>query len=516
MEFNQVKRKGLQLYKNLAERGDYTDYVGQKRKERGFKETLVKTKEKVQYLSGRLPQEQQMQMENLITAEIQTSEQIKNKPVAERGYSSTYLREMSINVKKNIDIFESEWKFLLLKEFKVDLILFVFYRTQKWISDSHSQFIKNNDAHTYLESKKDEYYSVFKSFCEGSSSALVLTELICNKLKVSMTEAVINQTAIDVAGELKCNVPAFKENRLNLEKHLLKSLAQKREFQRYITYINNPRSYTETFIREEVQTQLLQTQYKEKCQSFFEVNISNLQKHIVQALHDATEKNRNISQWLQEFVRSIKDKLTFGTISSENFSDVTNLDFLKEEIEKGLNSICTDLKTLSVDELNKSRQKPDQILIDQLCDCCWETCPFCAAVCTNTVKDHKSEEEGGIDHSVPFHRSPSVNGVHYRGTVEMSLSFCTTEVAGDRSFYPDDSDRLVPYKTYRSAGSPHDTWSITPDLFKLSYWQWVVCTFKEELEKHYNLKYEGRGEIPDDWKNISYEEAIKSLEEMYK
>ncbi|KAJ0065776.1 hypothetical protein NL108_018282 [Boleophthalmus pectinirostris] len=309
-------RKVKQLYKNLAERGDSTEYVGQKRKERqGFKETLVKTKEKVQYLSGRLPQEQQMQMENLIiSVEKQASEQIKNKPVAERGYSSTYLREMSINVKKNIDIFESEWKFLLLKEFKVDLILFVFYRTQKWISDSHSQFMKNNDAHTYLESKKDEYYSVFKSFCEGSSSALVLNEFICNKLKVSMTEAVINQTAIDVAGELKCNVPAFKENRLNLEKHLLKSLAEKREFHRYIHYIKDPRSYTETFIREEVQTQLLQTQYKEKCQSFFEVNISNLQKHIVQALHEVSKKNRNISQWLQEFVRSIKDKLTFGTI----------------------------------------------------------------------------------------------------------------------------------------------------------------------------------------------------------
>uniref|UniRef100_A0A8C6SH20 Uncharacterized protein n=1 Tax=Neogobius melanostomus TaxID=47308 RepID=A0A8C6SH20_9GOBI len=302
---------------------------------------------------------------------------------------------------------------------------------------------------------------------------------------VFKSSSVCNQTAIDIAGEMKCNVPAFKENRLNLEKHVLKSLAKKREFNKYIKYIRDPKSYTETFITEE-------------------------------ASEATRENNGDINMWLQKFTGSIKGELTFGTIDPQNFTDVSNFDFLKEEIERGLNSISADL---SVDKLKWVRQRPDQILIDQLCDCCWETCPFCAAVCTNTIKDHKSAEDDGIDHSTPFHRSPSVKGWHYTHTVEMSLSFCTTKVAGDGSFHPDRSTRpkwSVPHKKYRTAGPPYDTWSITADLYQMAYWQWVVCTFQKEIEEHYDLKYDGRGAIPEDWRKVSLDQALENLEEMYK
>uniref|UniRef100_A0A3B3ZM61 VLIG-type G domain-containing protein n=1 Tax=Periophthalmus magnuspinnatus TaxID=409849 RepID=A0A3B3ZM61_9GOBI len=463
-------------YRNLAKCGDYTEYV---QKDKSImKKIFVGVQKMGEFFTGRVSYKHQDLIKNdIINVEKEASELIKSKPLETMGYSSTYLSEMSRNVKTSTEAFESQHEFSLKKEFKVDLILFVFDRIENWISKSHSQFIKNNDVHTYLNSKKSEYYRVFKSFCKGSSSAVVLAELICNKLKVSMREAVINQTAIDISGELKCNVPAFKENRLNLEKHLLKSLAQKRDFHRYIHYIKNPRSYTETFIREEVETHLKE-QYKDKCQRLLKKNISSLQTHILQALHEVSEKiksqNKDIVYWLQEFTTIIKRKLTFETISSENFTDVNDFEFLNDEIEKGISSISVDLNILSVDELKESRQRPDQILIDQLCDCCWEKCPFCGAVCTNTVKDHKTAKEGGIDHSVPFHRSSSLKGRHYKDTVEMGLEFCTTKVAGDGHFYPDASDRTVPYKTYRSAGPPYDTWSITPDLFKLSYWQWVV------------------------------------------
>uniref|UniRef100_A0A8C6WHC4 Interferon-induced very large GTPase 1 n=1 Tax=Neogobius melanostomus TaxID=47308 RepID=A0A8C6WHC4_9GOBI len=326
------------------------------------------------------------------------------------------------------------------------------------------------------------------------------------------------RTAIDIAKDMKCNVPAFKENRLNLEKHILKSLAEKKDFKRYIKYINDPQTYTETFITEEVEN-LTHKEYKDKCNSFFRQKLSNIQQQILHAVHEASETtkkhNGNINMWLKEFTGSIKGELTFATIDPQNFTDVNNFDFLKEEIEKGLNSISADL---SVNKLKWFRLRPDQILIDQLCDCCWETCPFCRAVCTNTMKDHKSAKDGGIDHSTPFHRSPSVKGWHYTDTVEMSLSFCTTKVAGDGTFYPDSSTRpdwLVPHKQYRTAGNPYDTWSITPDLYQMCYWQWVVCTFQKEFEENHGLKYEGRGKIPEDWRKVDLDQALKNLEKMY-
>ncbi|CAL9691108.1 unnamed protein product [Knipowitschia caucasica] len=514
-----TSRKALQEYKTLAERGDFTDCVTLKRKESlSSPEDSAKTQA---FLSGHLPAEDQKVIDNLITkVDQETSELLKMEPVVERGYSPNYLRKMGQYMLTSIDTFESEQKFNLRKHFKVDLMLYVMDKKEKSILDSHSKYMNNNDACTFLDGKKEEYYSLFKGFYRESSSAVVLATLICEKIKASMRDSVINQTSIDIAGELKHNVPAFKQSRLILEKHLLKSLATKKDFKEYIHYIEEPRSYTEFFIREEVDKSLQETMYKQKFRLHFMKNILNIKHHLDPALYDATEKtkaqNGDISMWLQDFTQSIKVKLTFGSISSQNFIDVNNFDFLKEEVGKGLKAIVDDLKRVHVSALKTSRRTPDQILIDQLCDCCWEMCPFCGAVCTNSVKNHKLAKDGGMDHSVPFHRSPSVKGFHYKDTIEMSLPFCSTQVAGNATFHPDGSNRQVPYKRYREAGPPADTWSITPHHFQLSYWQWMVCTFKEDLEKNYNMKYYNHGEIPNEWKRVTLKKAIANLEEMYK
>ncbi|XP_038129699.1 protein KRI1 homolog [Cyprinodon tularosa] len=40
-------------------------------------------------------------------------------------------------------------------------------------------------------------------------------------------------------------------------------------------------------------------------------------------------------------------------------------------MEKGLKIMTEEMKDLSLDKVNECRQKPEQILIDQLCNCCW-------------------------------------------------------------------------------------------------------------------------------------------------
>ncbi|XP_053194827.1 interferon-induced very large GTPase 1-like [Scomber japonicus] len=488
-------------YKNISRSQNYYEYVMLKKNQVNRVTGIVSstTQTWLNYFRPSLPHEEQDLIRSFIDdVEQQSVDTIKSKPAATRGYSPTYLQEVAKNVKEKVTDFESKRKYTLKKEFTVDLLLYVFDKAGSWISDSHNKFKISHDALTYLESKTNENYNIFKSFCKGNSSAVVLGELICEKLKVSTVKAVCNKTAIDLAGEIRCSFPAFSGNRSNLEKHVLKSLAEKEDFDSYIKYIQHPRSQTESFIKEEVEKYI-----------YTDVN-----KHVSQALFDATEKVKtqrgNTDMWLKEFSSLLKDVLTFDTISSENFSDINKFDFLKEEIEKGLTSTIKELGSLSLDKMKEFRQKPDQILIDQLCNCCWVKCPFCAAVCTNTLEDHSPE-----DHSVPFHRPTAVSGRQYRNTDEMSIDFCTTTVASDGSFYPHhDSDKLVPFKQYRTGGPEYADWRITPDESKLPYWKWFVCRFQKQLEDHYKLEFKGRGEIPEEWKRYSKEEAIKSLDEM--
>lgn len=335
---------------------------------------------------------------------------------------------------------------------------------------------------------RTQYYTVFRSFCEENSSAVVLGELVCEKLKASSIEAVYKKTAIDLAGRMRCNFPAFSGNRLNLEKHVLKSLAEKENFDDFILYIKNPRKQTEAFIKAEVEKNIFRD-HKDEAVEILKKNVNDIKTTASQALFTAVQKVQNqrgnTDMWLKEFSNVLKDELTFDNICSENFSDLKDFHFLKEEIEKGFTSI-TEMSSLSLYKMKESRLKPEEILIDQLCNCCWVKCPFCAAVCTNTMKDHSPD-----DHSTPFHRPGGIIGSHYVQTKVLSITFCTTIVASEGGFYS-SSEKYFPYKQYRTAGPPYDTWSITPDGSKLAYWKWFVCRFKTQLEEHYEEKVPGQ------------------------
>lgn len=423
-----------------------------------------------------------------------------------------YVQEVAKSVIHDLKKFQSKCKIFLNKEFKVDLLLYVLNSTKDYILVSHRNFKLNHDAATFLQSKEKEYYMIFKSFCKGSSSAVVLAKLICEKLKDSMTEAVCNSTAISIAGEMEGNYPAFKENRLNLEKHVLKSLAEKEDFDSYVTYIRNPKQHLENFIKDEVKQYISET-HKTKAVNLLQKNVDNISNQLNYALSEATKKvkdNANLEVWLEEFFGLIKETLTFDTGCCQEF-DINNYEFLNEEVQKGLVRIVREMKNLPLEKMNDFRLQPEQILIEQLCNCCWVTCPFCGAVCTNTGKDHSPEK-----HSVPYHRPSGIIGWHIRGTVELVVDFCPNLVASERKFYPQhDSDDTVPYKQYQTAGGKYAEWQITPAGSKLIYWKWFICHFQKELENYHNMKFEGRGDIPSDWKNFTKEEAIESLDEMY-
>ncbi|XP_037544424.1 interferon-induced very large GTPase 1 [Nematolebias whitei] len=493
--------KSSRRYKNLSQVGDYSEYITSK-------------KSMINYLKAKFCQyDQQNAIRGFIfRVEQQCLKYIMSKPVATRGYSSTYLHEVGQNVLKRAAEFQLGQKFTLKKEFLVDLSLYVFDSAANWILKSHKTYKDNNDALTYLNSKKMEYYNIFRSYCKGNSSAVVFGEMMCEKLKVSAVEAACNKTGIDIAGEMRCSFPAFSGNRLNLEKHVLASLTEK-DFNNFVTYIRNPRTQVETFIKDEVQKYMFTT-HTEKSLNILMKNVNNIGKFVSQVLFEATEKVKtnqgDTDMWVKEFSSLLKPNLTLDAIYCQNFSDINTFDFLKEEMEKSLVDITVEMNNLSLEKVMECRQKPDQILIDQLCNCCWERCPFCSAVCTNTLKNHSPEK-----HTVPFHRPSGIEGWHTRGTVDLVIDFCTTLVASDGRFYPNyNSDEIFPYKQYPKAGERYESWSITADASMLTYWKWFVCHFQKELEDYYKMKFQGGGEIPSEWKKYSKQEAIESLDEM--
>ncbi|XP_075879841.1 interferon-induced very large GTPase 1-like [Nelusetta ayraudi] len=496
-------------FKKMPAIGNYDQYASIKKQDRNV---LQRGADHVRNLfTGSLSHQDQELIRSFINEVEQKSLiTLKSKPVAITGYNPTYLQELAKNAKDALIEFESKQKYALKKEFIVDLLHYVFARAEPWLLNEHKTFKANNDAQAYIDSKKGHYYNIFKMCCKDSSSAIVFAAEICDKLKTSMSEAVCNNTARALASEIRCSSPAFNGNREDLENHVLKSLAENENFDSFITYIKQPRKHVENFIKEQVKKYIFQ-ENKDKARQILSRNADDLKDSINQALYGATEKVKtesgHINMLLEQFSNLLKDKLVF-TMSSQNFSDINDFDFLKEEITKGIESITQELHSLPLDKIMNSTKKPDEILIDQLCSCCWVTCPFCSAVCTNTLEDHSPD-----DHSVTFHRSTAVNGWYYRGTDMMDIEFCTSNVASHGSFHPDpNSDRSVPFKSYRTAGPKYANWRITPDGSKLPYWKWFVCRFQTDLETYYKKTFHKAGEIPSKWSKHSQADALKSLQ----
>uniref|UniRef100_W5KFK0 Interferon-induced very large GTPase 1 n=1 Tax=Astyanax mexicanus TaxID=7994 RepID=W5KFK0_ASTMX len=320
--------------------------------------------------------------------------------------------------------------------------------------------------------------------------------------------SVYNETAINVAADMRASIPAFRSNRSNLEKHILKTLAEEENFENYREYIHNPKQYFTKFIMNQADKYL--NNEKNKIQTIFRGNLENKKLKINNAVFVATDKvineKGNADMWMECFSKFLIEDLKFTEISNVDSMEITDFDFLSKIVTVGLTKMVKNQKGADI-KLEMLQKRSDEILTDHLCQCCWAQCPFCKAVCIGTMKDHDGEE-----HCVPFHWADGIIGWHYRGTKNLSCDFCTTAVQSNKGFFPSsESEKSVPFKQYRTAGGEYATWNITPDCSELPYWKWFLCRFQKDLENLYGKKFQGSGKIPNEWKKYTKEDALESL-----
>ncbi|KAI4887385.1 hypothetical protein NFI96_018280 [Prochilodus magdalenae] len=440
--------------------------------------------------------------------------ELQKVPIAERGYSRIYIPEIITSVKQKVKAYETGTAmFTLRKEFTVDLCLYVCNFAAEQFAEQHKEFKEAYDVRLYLERQRPQYLNIFKNYCSGATSTAVFGQLLVDTLEPSILQAAYDQTAIDLSEKMKRDVPAFSGNRSNLEKHILTALAEEESFENYLEYIKNPREHFRHFIREKVDGYIFQ----ENSLMVLEIiksNISSKGKCVMDAVNEATKETNDssgdVDMWLQHVSQKLQDELQFKETSCPEKKEVTDLDFLREVVSKGLTGIIPNLSysfhSISDLKWEKFRKKPDEILIEHLCRCCWAQCPFCNAICTNTMEDHTG------DHSVRFHRNCGINGWSFMYTNDLGIEFCTTLVSSDLHFRA--NGKVLVFKEYRTAGGEYARWNISPDNSEMPYWKWFVYRFKEDLQKHYKKKFNKNGEIPEEWRHCTKDKAIESLKEL--
>uniref|UniRef100_A0A8C2YC77 Interferon-induced very large GTPase 1 n=2 Tax=Coturnix japonica TaxID=93934 RepID=A0A8C2YC77_COTJA len=319
------------------------------------------------------------------------------------------------------------------------------------------------------------------------------------------------RTALVIAERMRSEVPDFSGSRANLEVCILKYLAQEEKFENYKLYLCSPVDLLESYIQTHVKTYCLDQ--NRRLVMFLNTTLTQYYETIQKAVFASTavvkgrrDSNKIISLWLDEFCRELGGvlRLPRGDLVGIEHLEITDIEFLNDAMMKALSPLRNRLKEeFACANLSSFEKQPHRILLEQFPGC-KEQCPFCGSVCTNTIPNHDG------DHQLVFHRPQALAGWKFYKTDILVIDICSSCVASDMSFRLGD-DLRFPYKKYRDAGPPFNTWKILPDSSMQKYWKWFVCHFRAQLEKFFKGKFYDIGKIPTSWHTVTKQEALDEL-----
>ncbi|KAM7061075.1 interferon-induced very large GTPase 1-like isoform 1-T2 [Acridotheres tristis] len=437
---------------------------------------------------------------------------IDKKEQEKRDYSRNFIHEILNEVQKGVDSVPNDAKRTFNREYSIDLSLYLCKMAAERFKAMHKAFQKANDPVVYLSSKREDFFQCFQISCQGATSITTFAGFLCDKIEPALGKAVFERTAKDIAEDMKRKFPDFKGNRANLEVCILRYLAEQENFEYFKCYLQRPKEFFQKYIGICVQSYCLDG--NRSLEKFLESSLNHLYRSILSAVSLSTQivkvrKDREdkISLWLDEFCRELTEVINLPRSDLKSIEQlaVTDIEFLSSAMEKALAAMKDKVKEeFPGADLSSFSRQPHTILAEHFSGC-WEQCPFCGAVCTNTMWNHDG------DHQLVFHRPRALMGTTWYGTNDLVIDICSSLVTTNLQFTFDNRE-WIPYKTYRDAGPPFSTWRILPDSSMQAYWKWFVSHFRTQLEDFFNGKFEDRGEIPEAWQRITKQEALSELE----
>ncbi|KAM4850429.1 interferon-induced very large GTPase 1-like [Urocitellus parryii] len=427
----------------------------------------------------------------------------------QRDYDQNDFHQILRIIEDEVKSEHTKNRYIFTSEYKIELSSYLFKKATEHFKGMHRAFRRANDPVKYLEQKKDDFFMSFKISCQGATSITCFVDFLWQKLTPAVSATIQGKMVPRIAGEIRASCPAFSGNRSNLEKHILISLAEEENFENYWQYIHNPKSFCRSYIENYTKKYCSDNRDK-KIKTLFKTSLDDIKNTILSAIHESTavakDRSSTASGWLDLFCDHLGNNLIFPRRDLVNIDhqEIKDMDFLKEAMSAGLDpamkKVEQNLSSMPIEEMVPEIEK---ILSEHLCGC-WKQCPFCNAICTNTIPEHDG------DHSVPFHRPRAVCGGKWYRTDHFDIDCCTSLVASDDLLVLRD-DWQIPFKNYREAGEDYATWSITPDSSTQPYWKWFVCHFRTNLEEKYQLKFIDEGEIPYEWGKITKQEVLNDL-----
>ncbi|XP_059699163.1 interferon-induced very large GTPase 1-like [Haemorhous mexicanus] len=447
---------------------------------------------------------------------------IAKKEEEKRNYSRNFIHEILNEVQKGVNSVPSNGKCRFNREYSIDLSLYLCRMAAERFKAMQEAFRKANDPVVYLSSKREYFFQCFQISCQGATSVTTFASFLCDKIEPALHRAVYERTAKAIAEDMQGKFPDFQGSRANLEVCILRYLAEQENFEYFKQYLMSPKQFFESYIETRVRNYCLDG--SRRLGMFLESSLDILYQNILSAVSlsarivkDRKDREDKISLWLDEFCRQLTEVINLprSDLKGIEHQEVTDIEFLSSAMAQPLDDVRDRLmKGFAGADLSSFSRQPHTILAEHFSGC-WAQCPFCGAVCTNTMWNHDG------DHQVVYHRPQVVMAFTWwknllilmvkGGRYKLVTDICSSLVVSDRRFRVGGGP-WISYKTYCNAGDILSTWKFFPDSSTQVYWKWFVSRFRTQVEALYNGKFQGKREIPVAWQRITKQEALSELD----
>ncbi|KAG9467820.1 hypothetical protein GDO78_014234 [Eleutherodactylus coqui] len=452
---------------------------------------------------------------NLATSLIDMcTEYVKEKVKTLEDYTDVYCRELlhMINAR-----FQSKAvkKLHYTSQFELDIKLFIFGQASRDFQKLHDRFIQERDPRLCLDKLQTQYLSTFLSIFHEKDECRTRANRFCDLcLQPALTEYIFKHLGKKIVDDVLNNSDNVTfSSRSFFQYTVLEKLFKDNSFKQYVVYINSYEKFSKMLISNYISDKYsnmscLQTLEREL--------LSCINRKIKRVLNDdRILKSNSVPNALNQFCEMLKTELVIPKkeMNVITFHNKAKTEQFSDEIQHSLEhmetQILSELRSMTIESvLSKVTLKPQDELFRKVIGC-GHQCPFCKVPCEAGGGDHK-------EHFASIHRPEGLGQYRWSDsndlTDQLVTCICTTSVVSSDRFQNSDTEfECHPYKEYRTY---YPDWAIQPDpsIESSDYWKYIFAQFNEKFAEEYKAK---PAELPDDWKQITREQALSSLKKTF-
>ncbi|KAK6324584.1 hypothetical protein J4Q44_G00039260 [Coregonus suidteri] len=507
----------VMLRDNLSRRGSHVNkmLVGSSLVDCGKTDFVVKSVKGLQKAKGfakhldtdHYRKKLQVFCNNIIT---QCQEFISQKVKSKTDYHDTYIKEL---LNRCDERFKQDKNREVSEECEISLKLHICGIAATEFQNMHDDFIAVNDPRKCLEQSKSKYLTDFKDLFRNQDQCLKKAEEFLKLLQPAVQDYVTKRIGPDVVDEVKKGKGSQDySTRIAFQFSILKQLLTDGEYEKYKRYIKDYDRFVKDWLFDQIVQQLSDESSLKKLEN---KHLSEIVKMITDAVSNIRKTHstiKDIKTFIQNICSALGEKLVFPKDALDSIMILNNAnteqfaDYLTEFVREMEKSVASeyDQRTDIRKRLRSLPFKPQDIMFTSQFGC-GEQCPFCSAPC----------EAGGKEHAKHFssiHRPQGVSGWRNSTTRVLVTGICSSSVISDLRFKTTlTGDKYHPFKDYQTY-YPH--WTITgdPSIKASDYWKYVMATFNEIIARDTNAL---PADIPEDWKALKSDDALKSLKNAF-